>query len=100
MRLAAKLIAATVVCLVALITTKAHLSIHRDVDVFKSDLRREANQFSQSLKVLVEDVCRNSRQLRAMQLISDANLAEPQIEVRWVEFGGTGPTDRPSVSPA
>lgn len=88
-KLAAKLIASLALAVVAMLTLEAYVSVQRNVEVFESDMRRDANQLGRTLKDLTEDVWKTNGQQRAMQLIEEANEEELLVSVRWVWLDAT-----------
>lgn len=96
MRLTAKLVSLLVAGMILVLAIEAVISIHRDVEVFEVDMRRDANQLGRTLKDLTEDVWRTNGQQRALQLIEDANEEELLVSVRWVWLDArAGDTYRP-----
>lgn len=84
MRLAAKLVSVLVIGVIVIVAIEAYVSVNRDIDVFQEEMLRDASQLGRTLKEFIEDVWQQNGQGRALELVNDANLQEPLVDVRVV----------------
>lgn len=99
MKLAAKLVASLLLSIVVLLAADSYMSVRRQIDLFRADITRDAQQIGRTLSGLVREVWTAQGEQRALELIEDANRPEHVIRVRWVWLNRSSePTHQPAVS--
>lgn len=100
MKVALKLISFLILGVIALVTIDASVSIHREAELFRSEMEHDARMLGYTIKDLVVDVWRVRGQEDALALIDDANRDEQRISVRWVWLkANNGDKHQPHVPP-
>jgi len=90
MKFTAKLVSFLFVGIVILLAIDGYISIHREIVLRETDMKRSARLLGLAMKGLVEDRWHTKGQERAMNIIEEANEEEKQIEIRWVWLDGLG----------
>jgi len=83
-RLVRKLTLAIVVGMCVVLAIHAYLRVERETNLHESDMRRDHFKIGGAFAVAVEEVWRAGGQVRALELIEDANRAEKEVLIRWV----------------
>ncbi len=101
MKLTLKLMAVIVAGIIGLTVIDIYLTVHREIELFDTDMKRDALVLGRSVRDLLEDVWRVGGEERALALIDRVNTEGHIIRMRWVWLDGQadGPY-RPGVPPA
>ncbi len=96
MRLAHKLSLAQFALILAILVVHSAIRMHREVNLFESDMRRDHRVTGQALAASVAEIWRTSGREKALKLLADADAAEKEVGVGWVWLEGN---ETPGVSP-
>jgi len=84
MKLATKLVSILVLGLIIILAIDGYLSVQRDIEIFETDMKRDAHLFGRAMKDLVIDVWHTKGRQRALALIANVNRGDHQLHIRWV----------------
>src|SRR5512133_1757582 len=100
MRLALKLILATVIGIVAVFMSFGIVRARREVALFDSDMRKDHTLIGSTLGLCVANTWRTSGPNRALELVSQADAARPDLRIGWIHPDGTESSRAPVLSPS
>jgi len=89
MKLATKLVSILVLGIIIILMIDGYLSVMRDIEIFETDMKRDAHLFGRAMKDLFIDVWHTKGGQRALELIADVNRGEHQLHIRWVWLNAT-----------
>jgi two-component system, NtrC family, sensor kinase len=84
MRLALKVVLATVLGTLAVLVVFGYLRTRRDVNLFDSDIRNDHSLIGTTLAVCVASTWSTAGPERALELVEQANAARDYLTIRWV----------------
>jgi len=84
MKLTAKFVSLIVLAVVVVVAWEGYASVRREVQLFDSDMRRDAHLLGRSLRVVLTDVWKSDGAERALQLVEDANEQKHLMQIRWI----------------
>ena len=84
MKLAAKLVSILVLGIIIILAVDGYFTARHDIEIFETDMKRNAHLLGHAMKGPVTDVWLTSGQQRALKLISEVNDGEQRLYVRWV----------------
>jgi signal transduction histidine kinase len=84
MKLTVKFVSLIVFAVVAVIAWEGYLSVRREIQLFDSDMRRDARLLGRSLKAVLADVWESKGMEDALQLLEAATEEEHLLRIRWV----------------
>jgi signal transduction histidine kinase len=84
MKLAAKLVSVIVLGIIIILAVDGYFTARHDIEMFETDMKRDAHLLGRAMKGLVTDAWLISGQQRALKLISEVNEGEHRLHVRWV----------------
>ena len=84
MRLALKVVLATVLGTLAVLVVFGYLRTRRDVNLFDSDIRNDHSLIGTTLAVCVASTWSTAGPERALELVAQANAARDYLTIRWV----------------
>lgn len=86
MKLALKIFGIIFIVTTLLLIINATYSVHREIDLFDQDMRRDAKLLGDVLKSLIVNVWENSGEFQAIQVINNLNENQKNIRIRWIWF--------------
>lgn len=95
MRLALKVVLATVLGVLAVLTVFGWLRAKREIALFDSDMRKDHELIAGTLGVCVESTWSSAGPERALELIERANADRPGVRIGWVHRDGRTTMDAP-----
>ncbi len=84
MKLAAKLVSILVLGMIIILAIDGYFTVRHDIEIFETDMKRNAHLLGRALKGPVTDVWLTKGQQRALKLIADVNEGAQRLYVRWV----------------
>jgi two-component system NtrC family sensor kinase len=88
MKLAAKLVSAVLLAVGILLALDGYFTVQREIELFQTDMRRDARVLGRTLQPLVEHAWRAGGAERALRLVAEANEQEELVTIRWVWLTG------------
>src|SRR5690606_32670912 len=95
MRLALKVVLATVLGVLAVLTVFGWLRAKREIALFDSDMRKDHELIAATLGVCVASTWASAGPERALDLIERANADRPGVRIGWVHPDGRTTMDTP-----
>ena len=86
MRLTIKLVGMLFVVMLIIIAVDGYLSMVREVSLFESNMRSNANMLGNVSEGMVTEVWQTKGRERALELINDINQAEHKIHLKYVDL--------------
>lgn len=84
MKLTLKLMMAVIAVIFILFSIHSYLRLHREIELFKSNMRSDADLLANALSATITDIWSSDGPARAYHIIQDANKAEKPINIRLV----------------
>jgi len=84
MKLTVKFVSLIVLAVVVVVAWEGYSSVRREIQLFDSDMRRDAHLLGRSLKIVLTDVWKSDGAERALKLVEDTNDREHLVQIRWV----------------
>jgi len=98
MKLAAKLVTSIVLGIIVILAIDGYFTVQRDIEIFETDMKRNAHLLGRAMKSSVTEVWRTSGQKQALNLIPEVNEGAQILYVRWVSLDAQpGAPDYPRV---
>jgi two-component system NtrC family sensor kinase len=88
MRLVLKLTLALVAAMCAVLGVHAYLQVTRELELIRSDMRRNQYAMGRAFAVAVRQLWREAGEERAVELVDRLNEREKRVRVRWVWLDG------------
>ena len=97
MRLARKLTLALVLAVCAILTVHGVFAARRELDFFEMDTQRDARVMGRTLVAVVSEIWRAEGEVRALQMIDEANEREENVNFRYVSLDPASPR-KPTIA--
>ena len=99
MRLALKVVLATVLGTLAVLVVFGYLRTRREIALFDSDIRNDHGLIGATLAVCVASTWASAGEERALELVTQANADRPYLTISWVYPDGRQPSDAAFIAP-
>lgn len=99
MRLALKLILATVIGILAVFMGFGIIRARREVALFDSDMRKDHTLIGSTLGLCVANTWRTAGQDHALELVNQSDADRPDLRIGWMFPDGTQSAHAPVLSP-
>jgi two-component system, NtrC family, sensor kinase len=99
MRLALKVVLATVLGTLAVLVVFGYLRTRREIALFDSDIRNDHGLIGATLAVCVASTWQSAGPERALDLVTQANADRPYLTISWVYPDGHQPHDAAFAAP-
>ncbi|MFC1705658.1 sensor histidine kinase [Planctomycetota bacterium] len=84
MKLTAKLISVVILAFAGLLAVDGLLSVHYEIALFESDMKRDALLLGRTVKGMIRDVWDSGGDRRVVEIVEGINEEEHHVRVRWV----------------
>jgi len=84
MKLATKLVSILVLGTIIILAIDGYLSVRRDIEIFETDMKRDAHLFGRAMKDSVIGVWHTKGSKHALELIAGVNRGDHLLHIRWV----------------